>query len=71
MHNKQKPTVLEKAQYKQMTSDSVLNTRVIATKLDLKQQVISRLLRKHFIKYKEHSSTKKLILRSYEKKKLA
>ena len=40
MHKKQKPSVLEKAQYTKVTS--LLNTRVMATtKFDLKQQVKS------------------------------
>ena len=39
MHKKQKPTVLEKEQYKILTSVLNLNTLVIAAKLDLKQQV--------------------------------
>ncbi len=37
MHKKQKLTVIEKESYKKLTS--VLNTRVIATKLDIKQKV--------------------------------
>ena len=54
MHRKQKPTVLVKEQYKKLTS--VLNTLVIATKLNLKQKV--RLSKKPFTKLKEHSLTK-------------
>lgn len=52
MHKKQKPTALEKVQYKKLSS--VLNIWVFAIKRDLKQQ---RLSRKHFIKHKELSPT--------------
>ena len=45
MHQKQKPTALQKQQYKTLTA--ILNTQVIAVKLDLKLRVKKTFYRAH------------------------